>query len=100
MEAMQKIKQPAPELSSNASEITNTQEKKYKIIPAQNTGVIQAPKISSTPIRDMVEIKRNENPHIIYKIHTKKDTLKGIETTAGIGVILCGIASLVKLFKK
>lgn len=96
----QKIKQPAPEINSNTTEQVNSQGKKFKIVPALNTGVIQAPKISSTPIRDMVEIKRKENPYKIYKIHTKKNTLEGTETAAGIGVILCSIASLVKLFKK
>lgn len=88
--SVSKIKQPSPSVS----------DKKYKPIKGIDIGVIQAPKTSKTPLRDWVELKRQENPYTVYKIKSKKYDIKDIHLTAGIGVILCGIASLVKLFHK
>lgn len=89
---LSKIKQPQPS-------VNDSEKKEYKIIQGAKVGVVNAPKISKTPLRDMVEIKRQENPYTVYKLKDKNFGLKGIHTTAAIGVILCGIASLVKLIK-
>ncbi len=89
---LSKIKQPQPSVSSD--------KKEYKVIQGAKVGVVEAPKISKTPVRDMVEIKRKERPYTVYKVKNKNYSLKSIHTTAAIGVILCGIASLVKLIHK
>ncbi len=90
--SLSKIKQPKPSVDSS-------QNIQYKLIQGAPVGIVSAPKISKTPLRDWVEIKRQENPHTIYKIYNKDNNLKSIHTTATIGVILCGIASLVNLIK-
>ena len=95
---LQKIKQPEPSVAS--MQTTQYQGKKYKVIPSAKTGVIQAPKTSSTPLLDWVEIKRKENPRMKYKVTFKNYNLKNIQTKASIAVFTCGLLSLIKLFKK
>lgn len=96
--AISKVKQPSPAISNELTGIT--QDAKYKIIPTGKIGVLKPSKITTTPIRDMIEIKRKENPYTKYKIHTKETSIKGFNTTASLAVIGCGILSLIKLFKK
>ena len=96
---LSKVKQPAPSVSANAGTIDN-QGKKYKLIQSTTNDIVSTPKISNTPITDWVELKRKENPHIIYKITEKRYNITGFQTAAGIGAVACGIASLIKLFKK
>ena len=96
--AINKIKQPAP--SVGVSESKTVDGKKCKIIPAAHTGVVSAPKISKTPLTDMIELKKEERPYTVYKIKNKKYRIKGFQTTASLGVVTCAIISLVKLFGK
>ena len=94
--SIQKIKQPAPSISSSNIQDEN---KKYKIIRNANIGVIQMPKTSNTPLTDWVEIKRQENPRLKYKVTFKQNKLPKFDTIAGLGVIVCAIVSVIKLFK-
>ncbi|MBR2069086.1 MAG: hypothetical protein IJ877_04905 [Candidatus Gastranaerophilales bacterium] len=97
---LSKVKQPAPAISGAVTETTDSQGKKYKIIQGPNVGVVDVPKISKTPITDWIELKREEIPHTVYKLSEKKYSLRGMHTTVGLGVIACGIYSLLKIFKK
>ena len=95
--AIQKVRQPAPSIVSSN---TNGDEKKFKVVQNKNIGVIQVPKTTNTPLLDWIEFKKKENPKTVYKLTAKANGIKGLQITASIGVIFCGIASLVKLFKK
>ena len=95
----QKIKQPAPSVSSNTTAV-DSEGNKYKVIPATFNDVIQVPNMTSTPLGDWVEIKRKENPYMKYKIKDKTPTIKGFNTVLGLTVFICGVISCFKLFKK
>ena len=99
--AISKIKQPEPKISDAKAQTLDIEGKKYKVINAnRNIGVVSAPKTSRTPIRDWVEIKRQENPYTIYKIKTEKPYKDIFSMLTGAAVALCGVVSLFKLIKK
>jgi len=96
-----KIKQPAPNISENTKENIDIQGKKYKIVQNNpHIGVIQVPKTTKTPLRDWIEIKRREQPYTVYKVKTKDYKVNNLQTFTGVSVIVCGVLSLLKLFKK
>lgn len=96
-----KIKQPEPSVSINNAQTLDVQGKKYKVVRNNaNVGVLSAPKTSRTPLRDWIELKRKENPYTIYKVQYNKHDIKGIDTIAGIGVVICGVISLLKMLIK
>ena len=92
---LSKIKQPTPSVS--ASNTTEIDGKKYKIIQAANVGVVSAPKVSTTPLTDWVEFKKEENPHIKYKLKGKKYNHKNLQTLFSLGIISCAVISVIKL---
>ena len=99
--AVSKIKQPEPSVLTQNSKVTGADAKNYKVIQYNNNiGVVNTPKISRTPIRDMLEIKRRENPYTVYKLKFKEYIPEKISSIASAGIILCGIASLLKFIKK
>ena len=98
--SVSKIKQPAPSVSSLTAEAIDEQGNRYKVIKAQNVGVIKLPKITTTPLTDWVELKKKENPYTIYKPKYKNQSIMGFQTFASLSVIACSILSLIKLFKK
>ncbi|MBQ8476353.1 hypothetical protein IJ531_04750 [bacterium] len=99
MTSLSKVKQPAPSVAG-ITETTDAEGKKYKVTQGPHVGVIEVPKMSKTPLTDWIELKKEENPYTVYKIHNKEYKISGIHTTVGIGVVVCGIISLFKLFKK
>ena len=96
--AISKIKQPEPKIAN--PQIVEVQDKKYKVIRNNlNIGVVDTPQTSRTPIRDWVELKRQENPYTVYKIKSKNYSMENIHTFASAGIVMCGIASLLSLIK-
>lgn len=95
----QKIRQPAPSLPQK-SETKEEQAEIVKYRPAANVGVIDPSHITTTPLTDWIENKKEEMPHIIYKLKDKKYSIIKPHTAISVGIVACGIISLFKLFKK
>ena len=99
---LNKIKQPAPNITNaqnNSATSEGAQEKKYKIVPAQNVGVIKLPKITKTPITDTIEKKREENPYTIYKLPSKIAKVFNFQTILGLATLVTGTAAFFSLKK-
>ncbi len=100
-----KIKQPEPSVGAEvkaeetSKEETSKPKKKKREIIRPNVGVVDAPKISTTPMRDTITLKKRENPHTVYKKTPKSKKnfhFQGVMS----GVIgVCGVASLISLIK-
>ena len=88
------LKQPAPSVKD---ETPVKQQRKYNM---PNVGVVGAPSLSKTPIYDMVQLKKKENPHTVYKIKPKQNKYLNFYSLTSIAIAVCGIASGVKMFKK
>ena len=86
------IKQPAPS-------VDNTSVQKRKI-NRPNVGVVDVPNISSTPLKDTLTIKKQENPKIIPVQKPKKSSYFKFQTVLSAIVTLCGIGSIINLIKK
>ena len=93
--AIQKVKQPAPNVSSSKDN-----DKKYKIIHNPTIGVIQIPKMTNTPLLDWVEIKKKESPQTKYKLSIQDYKLDKLDIISTISIISCAILSVAKLLKK
>lgn len=89
------LKQPAP--SVNGTTLKTDSARKYNM---PKVGVIDAPNLSKTPIRDMVQLKKAENPYTIYKLKPKQNKYFNFYGLTSIGVALCGILTAIKMFKK
>lgn len=89
-----KIKQPEPNI---IQEGTNPQKRE---INAPKVGVVDVPNISTTPMADTLTLKKQENPHIIYKL-TNNNIFKGLKfhNILSIGIGACGIGALVSVIK-
>ena len=88
------LKQPEPNIvSNNPSETKRETARPY-------VGVVDVPNISKTPIADVIELKKQEQPHTVYKLSEKpKGNLK-LNTICSVGVILGSLISLISLVKK
>ena len=98
--AFSKIKQPTPNISSATVDAANSEGKKYKVIKPPNVGVIKIPKVSITPVTDWIEINRKEHPYRKYKSISKDKQNINLQNISALTVLICGLASCVKLFKK
>ena len=98
--AISNIKQPAPSTIGNNQENKENQEKKYRILPSRNIGMVDAPSISKTPLGDMISIKKEENPKAKYQNYSNKKDLSAVNIISLTGVFVCSILSLLKLRKK
>ena len=87
------LKQPAPSVENNSK----LQTRKYN---RPQVGVVEAPNLSKTPVKDMVDLKKKENPYTIYKIKEKKNKYFNFYGLTSLGVAVLGVLSAVKLIKK
>ena len=103
---LNKIKSPEPNLISKQEK----EEPKRKI-KRPSVGVVNVPKISTTPLADTLALNKQENPHTIYKLTNKKNPFVNIHNISSIGIFACagiitlplikkGISSAFKMFKK
>lgn len=90
------LKQPEPNIVPNNQ---NSQISKREPV-RPNVGVVDVPTISQPTITDVLELKKQENPHTIYKLSEKPKTDLKLHTICSIGVLLGSVLSLVTLFKK
>lgn len=92
---MNALKQPEPKVVSNNQNAQQKRETKRPYV-----GVVNVPNITKTPISDVLELKKQENPHIVYKLSEKpKGDLK-FHGICSIGIIAGSLISLISLFKK
>ncbi len=88
------LKQPEPNIVSNNA----TTPKRETLRP--NVGVVDVPTISSPTTTDILELKRQENPHTVYKLSEKPKTDLKFQGICSIGIALGSLISLISLFKK
>ncbi|MBQ2983632.1 MAG: hypothetical protein IJD57_02425 [Candidatus Gastranaerophilales bacterium] len=88
------LKQPEPNIVSNNATTT----KRETLRP--NVGVVDVPAISSPTTTDILELKRQENPHTVYKLSEKPKTDLKFQGFCSIGIALGSLISLISLFKK
>ena len=84
-------KQPAPEVISD-----NSKNKKKKIFNVPKVGVVDVPNISKTPLADTVAIKKQENPHTVYKLTSDKKPKATFDNVSTFGIIGLGFLALLK----
>ncbi len=94
------IKQPLPstmEENSNTQNSTqNTEEKKEeRKYNRPYVGIVGVPNISTTPMADTVEIKKQENPYTKYKYIPKPKITGNFQKFASIGTFVLGIGALI-----
>lgn len=96
LNAVNKVKQPKPELSNEGSSGSE------KNIKRPYVGIINTPKPTMTPLSDTIVIKKQQKPHIVYKLETKQNDFASTDNVAAIGVVLSAViaaGSLLKGFK-
>lgn len=87
------IRQPTPS-------VQNPNGTNERVFNRPNIGVVNPPSISSTPIDDTLEIKRQENPKMAYKITPKSRKGFKIQNLFSLGIFGCSIGALFELLKK
>lgn len=87
------IRQPAPSIQSSNKVSERVFNKPY-------TGVIVPPNISRTPISDTLEIKKQENPKMAYKLTPKSKKGFKLQNLFSLGIAGCSIGALFQLLKK
>ena len=107
MEQLNSIKQPAPNIVSNSTnskpETTKETIEPKRIIIRPNVGVVDVPTISKTPISDLLEIKKQENPRTVYRLDDNKEKPPNLYNIASIVIsasALYGLLNLSKSIKK
>ena len=81
----------ADSTNSNAS---NSAETTQRIYNKPKVGVVEAAAISNTPMGDTISLKKQENPHMKYKIQTKKTKYQKEQTIASIAIGILGFLAL------
>ena len=104
MEQLNSIKQPAPNIvsnSTNSKQETTKEEtiKPKRIINRPNVGVVDVPTISKTPISDLLEIKKQENPRTVYRLNDNKEKPLNLYNIASIGIGASALYCLLNLSK-
>ena len=89
---LNKIKQPAPDIAGS-NEQKRTINRPY-------VGVISDINPTSTPIRDTLTLKEQENPRIKYMPFKNKNTRVSFDNIATSGIIGCGILAILSLIKR
>ena len=89
-------KQPAPEVISNDSK----QSSLKRIFNIPKVGVVDVPNISKTPIADTITLKKQENPHTVYKLTNDRKPKPTFENISTLGIIGLGLLALLNLFKR
>ena len=64
------------------------------------TGVINPSKISITPVADTLYIQKQQTPHTVYKIPTKKEKIATFDNFCSLIIVLTGVFTFRKIFKK
>ncbi len=89
------LKQPEPNIVSNNY---NSAPKRETLRP--KVGVVDVPALAKTSISDVLELKKQENPHTVYKLSEKPKTDLKFQGICSIGIALGSLISLISLFKK
>ncbi len=97
------IKQPKPDIKGSdtaAADSASEVKKPKRQIKRPHVGVLATPNISKTPITDTLELRKQENPHTIYKLTGQKKPKFSYREIVSLSVIGMGIISLLSLIKK
>lgn len=94
------IKQPKPSVGEKAPEAniqaqTKTVKKPKREIVRPQVGVVDAPQISTTPMSDTITIKKQENPHTVYKLSSKNKKPFHFQSAMSSIVAGCGILAVI-----
>lgn len=102
MEQINSIKQPAPNIvSGNNKENNNTEAQKPKRkINSPNVGVVDVPNITNTPISDTINLKKQENPKMAYKLNEDRKGLFKFHNFATIGISSISLYCIIDFISK
>ena len=90
------LKQPAPEIISDESK----KDSKKRVFNIPKVGVVDVPNISKTPIADTITLKKQENPHTIYKLTNDRRPKPTFDNMSTLGIIGLGFIAFLSLFKR
>lgn len=91
------VKQPAPIVGTQTEAQT---PKTKRTINRPTVGVVDVPKISSTPMKDELVRKERENPREIIKFKTKSKNNLHFQGAMSAIIGACGLASLIGFIKR
>ena len=83
------VKQPSP----NVVGLEKNPEPK-KEVKRPYVGVINPPVLSPTPLSDVLEKRKAENPRMKYKLTIKKPKILTFQNILSVGIFACGLAVL------
>lgn len=85
------IKQPSPNvLGAGANSVPQKETEPKKEIKRPHVGVLNPPVLSPTPLSDVLEKRKIENPRMKYKLTIKKPKILTFQTMLSLGIIACG----------
>ena len=87
---------PAP----NIAQDSKTEQTKQYSYNFPKVGVVNVPKISQTPISDVLALKKQENPKMRYKLNTKKAGIYFDNISSALIIILGLIAGVCEIKKR
>lgn len=94
--------QPAPNVvgaTGNAS-VEVAEKKPQRVFNIPKVGVVDVPVISKTPLPDTIEIKKQDNPKMAYKLAPKSNKGFNMQNASSIGIFACSILALISLLAK
>ncbi len=81
--------------TQNSVQNAETEKKEERKYNRPYVGVVEVPRISTTPMADTVEIKKQENPYTVYKYIPKPKITGNFQKFASIGTFVLGVGALV-----
>jgi len=97
--AIGNIKQPAPNTGVQ-KEAAPAASKPKRAINRPHVGVVDVPKISSTPMKDELVRKERENPREIIKFKPKSKSNLHFQGALSAIIGGCGLVSLLSLIRR
>ena len=91
--SLNKIKQPKPDISAENGGLKRDIKNPY-------VGIISDINPTSTPVTDIIDIKKGENPRKKFAPQIKKPGLANFNNFATGGIITCGVLAVISLIKK
>ena len=91
--SLNKIKQPKPDVSAENGGLKRDIKNPY-------VGIISDINPTSTPIGDIIDIKKSENPRKKFTPQIKRTGLVNFNNFATFGILSCGALAVVSLIKK
>lgn len=87
------IRQPSP--SIGGSEVP-----KERVFNLPKVGVVDVPKISKTPLSDVLILNKEQNPKMAYKLTPRPNKGFKLQTFFSLSIFGCAIGALFSLLRK